>query len=218
MMELQGKKINFLGDSITEGCGVSTLDKTFWNVMAHESGIIARGYGVGGTRIARKRNPSPDPVHDRDFLMRCEEMDRDADAVVVFGGTNDFAHGDAALGTFADRSPYTFYGALHLLCRRLLELYPDAQLVFMTPTHRIGEDMTVNEIGLPLATDLEGFGEAIKKVCRYYSIPVLDLFSVSGIQPAVPIMMEKYMCDGLHLSDAGHKRVANLLTGFLKAL
>ena len=35
-------------------------------------------------------------------------MDSDADVVVVFGGTNDFGHGDAKLGTFESRDPYTF--------------------------------------------------------------------------------------------------------------
>ena len=33
-MELKGKKIAFLGDSITEGCGTSSIDKTFWSVIA----------------------------------------------------------------------------------------------------------------------------------------------------------------------------------------
>ncbi len=36
-------------------------------------------------------------------------MDSDADVVVVFGGTNDFGHGDAKLGTFesAILTPFT---------------------------------------------------------------------------------------------------------------
>lgn len=217
-MILTGKKIVFLGDSITEGCGVSVPENIFFNVMAREQGFTARGYGIGGTRIARKRFPSDNPIYDRDFLLRCEEMDRDADVVVVFGGTNDFGHGDAPLGRFADRSPYTFYGALHLLCQKLAELFPDARVVFMTPTHRGSENVTVNEIGLPLDTDLAGFCDAIKEVCRYYSVPVLDLFALSGIQPAIPCQMEKFMPDGLHPNDAGHRRIAELLTGFLKAL
>lgn len=32
-MELKGKKINFLGDSITEGCGTTKNDKIFLNVL-----------------------------------------------------------------------------------------------------------------------------------------------------------------------------------------
>ncbi len=217
-MELQGKKINFLGDSITEGHGTSGPENIFWNVMARESGVISRGYGIGGTRIARQRHPSADAKWDLDFIARAEEMDLDADVVVVFVGTNDFGHGDAPLGRMSDRTEYTFYGALHALCTKLMERYPAARIVFMTPLHRLSEDVNINEIGLPLATDLAGYCDAIRKVTRYYSLPVLDLFAVSGIQPKVPVMQETYMPDGLHPNDAGHRRIADLLTAFLKGI
>ena len=51
--------------------------------------------------------------------MRFTEMDERADAVVVFGGTNDFGHGDAPLGKPSDRDPSTFYGACHYLMNGL---------------------------------------------------------------------------------------------------
>lgn len=217
-MELKGKKINFLGDSITFGSGVADPENIFWNVIARENGAVCRGYGIGGTRIARKRVPSADPVFDQDFVSRVETMDPDADAVVVLGGTNDFGHGDAPIGRMEDRSPYTFYGAMHLLCQALLTRYPNAKLVIMTPLHRLSEDVTVNEIGLPLSTNLEGFVEIEKEVARYYGIPVLDAFAMSGMQPKVPVIQQMFMPDGLHPNDAGHKKMAELLTGFLRAL
>ena len=217
-MELKGKKINFLGDSITFGSGVADPENIFWNVIARENGAVCRGYGIGGTRIARKRVPSADPVFDQDFVSRVETMDPDADAVVVLGGTNDFGHGDAPLGRMEDRSPYTFYGAMHLLCQALLTRYPNAKLVIMTPLHRLSEDVTVNEIGLPLSTNLEGFVEIEKEVARHYGIPVLDAFAMSGMQPKVPVIQQMFMPDGLHPNDAGHKKMAELLTGFLRAL
>lgn len=217
-MELKGKKINFLGDSITFGSGVADPENIFWNVIARENGAVCRGYGIGGTRIARKRVPSAEPVFDQDFVSRVETMDPDADAVVVLGGTNDFGHGDAPIGRMEDRSPYTFYGAMHLLCQALLTRYPNAKLVIMTPLHRLSEDVTVNEIGLPLSTNLEGFVEIEKEVARYYGIPVLDAFAMSGMQPKVPVIQQMFMPDGLHPNDAGHKKMAELLTGFLRAL
>ena len=55
-------------------------------------------------------------------------------------------------------------------------------------------------------------------MAEYYAIPVLDLFKVSGIQPAIPVLKEKYMPDGLHPNDAGHAKLAEKLYGFLKAL
>lgn len=37
-MELKGKKIAFLGDSITEGYGASAPDKVYWNLMGEMTG------------------------------------------------------------------------------------------------------------------------------------------------------------------------------------
>ncbi len=113
-MELKGKTINFLGDSITEGAGTSGPEKIYPAVIARNEGLkVARNYGIGGTRIARQTGKSAEEKFDLDFCMRVDEMDPHADAVVVFGGTNDWGHGDAFLGCMNDRTPWTFYGALH---------------------------------------------------------------------------------------------------------
>lgn len=53
------------------------------------------------------------------FCGRLDEMDKNADAVVVFGGTNDYGHGDAPFGLFTDRTDETFYGACHTLMSEL---------------------------------------------------------------------------------------------------
>ena len=140
-----------------------------------------------------------------------------SDIIVVFGGTNDFGHGDAPLGTFEDNTPNTFYGAMHVLCCDLISKFPNSEIIFMTPLHRIGEDFLVNERALPRVA-LSNYVDAIIEVCRYYSLPVLDLFSTSGIQPAIPVIKEKYMPDGLHPSDAGARRIADRLVAFLKKM
>ena len=48
-MELKGKKVAFLGDSITEGYGASGVDKTYWSILGQETGAEVFGYGIGGT-------------------------------------------------------------------------------------------------------------------------------------------------------------------------
>ena len=219
-MELTGKKINFLGDSITEGHGTSAPEKIYLNLVKEKCSLAeARNYGIGGTRIARQTKPSAEPRHDLDFCKRMDEMDEDADVVVVFGGTNDFGHGDAPLGTFDDRDVNTFYGACHFLMEGLINKYPCAEIVFMTPVHRVSE-MNMKGDGNKEynVAALETYVNIIKEVAKYYAIPVLDLFSVSRIQPRIDILKEKYCPDGLHPNDAGHAIIADRLIGFLKAL
>ena len=204
-MELQGKKAVFLGDSITEGHGTSGAEHIFMSVLAKETGLSeALNFGIGGTRIARQQDMDPSARWDLDFCMRVEELPDDADIVVVFGGTNDFGHGDAPVGTFADRGPETFHGACHYLMKRICERYYDKTVVVMTPLHRLGEDERRD--GRPR------LGEFVQ------IIRVLDLYKNSRIQPAVPILQETYCPDGLHPNDAGHVLIAHMVHQFLLQL
>lgn len=217
-MELTGKKIAFLGDSITQGHGTSSPDRVFWRVLGARTGAECFGYGVGGTRIAIQQKTDGN-YKDRYFSSRIEEMIDDPDVVVVFGGTNDFGHGDAPFGTQLDRSENTFCGAVHILIQKLINRYPQAQIVFMTPLHRIGEEeVERNEYGLPRSGRLRDYVDAIKVAAEHYGIPVLDLYRVSGIQPEIPILRELYTPDGLHPNDRGNERIADRLEGFLKIL
>ena len=212
-MNLKGLKINFLGDSITEGHGCSAVETRFTSKIAAEYGAITRNYGIGGTRLARQTNPSGNPRHDLDFPSRVAEMDPDADLIVVFGGTNDFGHGDAPFGEFADRTAETFCGALHELYTALLVKYPHAPVVILTPLHRSSE-AEPNMHGKML----KDYVDMIRKTAEYYSLPVLDLYASYGVQPAVPAMLETYMPDGLHPNDAGHVILTNKIAKFIESL
>lgn len=216
-MELKGTKINFLGDSITEGAGTSSHDKMFTMLIEREYGAICQNYGIGGTRIARQKTPTEEKW-DRDFISRVPEMDNDADIVVVFGGTNDFGHGDAPLGTMSDRTPYTFYGALHCLYTALTEKYPDVPVVILTPLHRLNEDSPKGDNKPAPVGTLKEYVNIIREVAEYYSLPVLDLFKESGLQPKVPVIQQKYIPDGLHPNDDGNAILAHKIARFLETL
>ena len=217
-MELKGKKINFLGDSITESTGASCVENGFVNQVAVRTGAICRNYGIGGSRIAKQKTPSENPRHDMYFSSRVEEMDPDADIVVVFGGTNDFGHGDASLGMFADRTADTFYGGLHELYLKLIEKYPESKIVIVTPLHRCNEDNPRGDNKPAPYGVLKTYVEMTRNVAEYYSLPVLDLYKMSGIQPKIPVIRETYMPDGLHPNDKGHSILADKVIKFLRAL
>ena len=216
-MELKGTKINFLGDSITKGAGTSSHDKMFTMLIEREYGAICQNYGIGGTRIARQKTPTEEKW-DRDFISRVPEMDNDADIVVVFGGTNDFGHGDAPLGTMSDRTPYTFYGALHCLYTALTEKYPDVPVVILTPLHRLNEDSPKGDNKPEPVGTLKEYVNIIREVAEYYSFPVLDLYKESGLQPKVPVIQQKYIPDGLHPNDDGNAILAHKIARFLETL
>ena len=211
-MELKGKVINFLGDSITEGIGTSGKDKTYVSLIEKQFELKrVNNYGIEGTRIADYVGEEIKFWGDS-FSKRFPLMDDNADVVVVFGGTNDFGHGNAPIGSFADNTRETFYGALHILMRGLIEKYPKAEIVFMTPLHRRNEldpQQFTGEL-------FKRYVDVIREMAQYYSIPVVDLYSESGIQPDIPVIKELYCPDGLHPSDAGHIKIAKCLASFLK--
>ena len=207
-MELKNKKINFLGDSITEGAGASEKALCYVQRFAAMTGAQVRNYGIGGTRFARRREPHENPRFDLDFCGRYAQMDDDADIIVVFGGTNDYGHGDAPLGQMGDRSVWSFYGACHTLFSGLIEKYPDKTIVIMTPMHRVTE--------LDKNTPLRDFVYAEREVAEFYSIPVLDLWSNLGISARVPVQKELYFKDNVHPNDAGHEKIAYTLKRFLE--
>ncbi len=219
-MILKGATVNFLGDSITQGVGASCTENRYTDVFAREFALKAvNNYGISGTRIARQQNPAADsPLYDLDFCRRFPEMDATADAVVVFGGTNDFGHGDAPIGTFADRTPDTFSGACHYLMNGLLEMYVGKPVVILTPLHRWNEDCLRGDRKANDVAPLAAYREILLRMAEYYSLPVLDLYACSGIQPANAVCRARLLPDGLHPSDEGHALIAHRVGKFLESL
>lgn len=219
-MELQGKKIAFLGDSITEGCGVENLVNRYDNRLKEMCGLAAvYNYGIGGTRIACNTHASEKPRYDLYFSARAYDMEKDVDLVVVFGGTNDYGHGDAPFGTSEDVTPDTYLGGVRFLMKLLREIYQNTPIVFLTPARRNGDEaIYFRQTTNPHARSLIHYVDGIQLIAKDFEIPVLDLYHELGIDPNLAEHREKYAPDGLHFNDAGHAKLAAVLRDFLLAL
>ena len=217
-MELTGKKINFLGDSITQGAGASAPDTCYVADMERLYHLAAaRNYGIGGTRIAHQKAVSAEPVWDQDFVGRYAQMDADANIVVVFGGTNDFGHGLAPFGQVGDTAPDTFCGACDTLYKGLKAMYPHAVLAVITPTPRTNEDSPKGEGNKPAGHILADYVDAIKQIAAANRLPVLDLFHPQPMGKGDKFPPE-LLADGLHPNDEGHALLAKLIGKFLQTL
>ena len=218
-MLLKGLKINFLGDSITEGGCASRQENRYVDLIAAKTGAVCRNYGIGGTRIAQQTVKSECATWDRDFCGRIDEMESYADIVVVFGGTNDFGHGDAKLGSQDDTTPQTFYGALNYLINRLKEKYSSSKIVFITPMHRTGENNPRGEGNkLEDGAILKEYVKIIKETAKRHNISLLDFYNELGIDPNNAEDNKNYFADGLHPNDKGHNLIADRIISFLENL
>lgn len=210
-MELKGKRIAFLGDSITEGVGATNFHG-YVDCFSELTGAYCENFGISGTRIAKQKKPTVDsPSFDYDFCMRADKIKGNFDVIVVFGGTNDFGHGDADFGAFSDRTPDTFYGALHTLYQTLMQKHPDSKIVVITPIYRTDEE----EISAVKKQKLRSYVGAIREVAEYYNLPVLNLFE-SQKPPYKSIINDSLLADGVHPNDEGHKFIAEKIKVFLE--
>lgn len=215
-MHLTNKTVCFIGDSITKGHSASSPEKCYVALFAaaHPEATVLN-FGISGTCIAKHYFPQKG-MDRKNFITRLAEMPEHADLVCVFGGSNDFGRGDAPMGKFGDTESDTFYGALYALSLALINKYPTARIVYFTPLHRDHKvDIAVRDDG---EWTLDDYVRAIKENAAYFALPVLDLNAMSGFQPHVPILRERFTADGLHPNDAGYERLFRIVNGFIENL
>ena len=224
-MILQGKTACFLGDSITQGVGVKDISNhRYDNRLAKACGLDAvYNYGIGGTRIAHQYQPSEEAQRDLTFCGRAFYLHSEADLFVVFGGINDYIHGDAPFGQIGDRTQGTFCGAVWYLMNTLRNRYPGKTVVFMTPAHCYFKGVSDAEVSprpmkAPDSKPVLGYVDVILETAKEFDIPVLDLYRNLGINPNEEADRVKYTTDGLHFNDDGHAVIAEKLKAFLEAL
>lgn len=209
-------KIVFLGDSITQGCGATCEQNGYVFKVGEKLGCETRNYGIGGTRIAKQKNLSYPCTYDMDFQLRASLMDKDADLVFVFGGTNDYGHGDAYIGDYETKDPYTFYGAMRLLIEELSEIYGKEKIRFILPLRRYIEEglpckgALKNEMGEPL----EKYVEVMREVLQKYGIKYFDGYKDGFSKPLT--QGDEFTVDGLHPNDFGYNWLADKICEFIK--
>ena len=225
-MDIKGFKVNFLGDSITEGVGVTDKENCRYDrrLAATCQLSAANNYGVGGTRLAHQTCPSQKPRHDLCFCGRVYNMDTTADMVVVYGGVNDYIHGDAPFGQIGDTTPATFCGGVYFLMNYLRENYIGKPVIFMTPA-RCYSPGSFDYVAPSLhpykrsdARALYDYVDVILETAKKFDIPVLNLYHMLGLDPHDPECCETYTVDGLHFNDAGHAVLAERLKDFIESL
>ncbi len=217
-MDLRGKKIVFLGDSITQGAGATNEENVYLEVCAKKLGAKAVNFGVGGTRIAPQITPSAEAFCDEYFLLRAKKMDKDADLVVVFGGTNDFGHGDAPFGRIGDKDPATFCGAYDALIEYLMATYGKEKLIIVYPLRRRNETATNGdgskaEGSKPLAE----YHDAEKAIAEKCGLKSVDFWNDGDLNPNTPDGNENF-ADGLHPNDIGHRLLGEKLAEAIKRM
>ncbi|WP_168123824.1 SGNH/GDSL hydrolase family protein [Paenibacillus sp. HB172176] len=139
------------------------------------------------------------------------------DIMTIFAGTNDFRL-NKPLGELhsigSDYDLFTFTGAYQATVEHLLSHFPLSRLNLWTPLQRDkdGYDIySMNEAGFRL----EHYVEQIRDIGKLYSLPVLDLYTTSGINK---LTLDTFTSDRLHPNEAGYRRIGGIAASFMMGL
>lgn len=231
---LTGKKVAFIGDSMTAGAGNGvTKDNVYHKIFANLMGCTNVNLGVNGSTIASGTGRST-------FVSRAtQENLGDVDMVVIFGGTNDFTYDKKAIGPlFIEESQEAkghignrrkvaptdtdcFAGALHNLIVTVRGIVGEKPIVLMTPLNRgryTDSNYTTPTTSIrPSSRDcnangdyLSDFVDTIKEIGRFYGIPVFDAGGIINFDPT-DRSSSNYTGDLLHPNYKMHLRLGNML-------
>ena len=221
---LYGKKIAFLGDSISdENSSLATqIEKYYYRYIQENTGCEIYMHGCAGTGFNYRHEGQQDSINDR-----VTDIPNDADYIVVFAGTNDWGNNNGTiLGNMEDYlnnrdNPYSsLYSAIGNTIEKLVSKFPFGKIAFITPLPRWdkGADMLhgANSRGFTLRQ----VAEAIIEICEWWSIPVLDLNAKSNICTNGTLATGPvYYLDGLHPNTKGNKEIlAPKIQSFLETL
>ena len=193
---------------------VLTVEQTWWHQLMtrNDMQLVINDSYSGATVCTDHSLPEISAYTER--AKRSFSGETQPDYIFIFGGTNDYGHGDAPFGSWGDRTNDTFIGACHYLFSEMVKKYPAARIVVLTPLQTSYDQNPSANTGKPLID----YVDAIIKVAAHYSLPVLDLYRTAGICPRIPEHIPLFMPDGLHPNDAGAARIAERLAAFLQSL
>lgn len=227
----KGKKVAFLGDSITDKTHVGTT-KNYWQYLAEILGLTPLVYGINGNQW--------NGILKQAHKLKAEVAEN-IDAIIVFAGTNDYNAG-IPLGEWytysyeettvrgekkeirkkrtADMNSHTFRGRINEALSYLKQNFPTKQIILMTPIHRAQarfsneniqpEEAFPNKLGLYI----DEYVEAIKEAANIWAVPVIDLNSICGLYPMHDTHTRYFhdaATDRLHPNAEGHYRMAKAI-------
>lgn len=224
------EQVNSLKEDIEQlkqgGTGAENVES---RLKGHTMGVIgdslsdrSRGVTQWFDWIASRAggmNLSLDCVSGRRLMQfPSDGLSNQCDIICVFGGTNDFnsAHKLGTLDTANTDGKTTFYGAVYTLATELMTNYPKSVIIFITPlssapAYNSAENYKWYEYPSMGGHTMKDFCDAIKEVCCYLHIPVVDLFENSGLNYNYDTDNIYFVSDKLHLTDAGQEAISYVI-------
>ena len=131
------------------------------------------------------------------------------DLITVLLGSNDHGY-QCKVGTISDTGTDSYIGRLKTLYNNLRSRYPKSVIAFITPIKRYNANGTIfTKVIENQTVTVEPYAQAMRDVCKLYSIPCIDLFY--SIDPSTQTARDNFFIyneddqahDGTHPNDVG---------------
>lgn len=216
---LYGKKVSFLGDSITtfstfqgsnnpyytgSNAGVTNVDMTWWKMLVNgQGGIFNRIYAYGGGDIVNNL------CLRYNYLYNHGTYGIEPDVIFILGGINDWYH-NKTLGTLddAENSNSTFFAAYKYLLKNIKVTYPNATIIGLTPMNSMIHGTTIPYVNSN-GVSIRQFCDAVIACCDYYSVLSVDLNKLVNINGN---NYTTYLDDNTHPNYQGMIKVAKAIS------
>ena len=237
----EGKRVAYFGDSITDPNNNGSTLK-YWNYLQEWLQITPCVYGKSG----RQWNDIPRQADQ----LKAEHGDS-IDAIMIFIGTNDYNAGVPVGEWFTEReeqvmagihepkhmverkhrypvmSDSTYRGRINKALDYVKRLYPQKQIVLLTPIHRAefyasDSNWQPREDYTNLCGEyIDAYVQSVKEAGNLWALPVIDLNALSGLYPLMDEEAQFFhnpQNDRLHPNNEGQRRLALTLMYQLLAL
>jgi len=231
-----GKRIGYLGDSVTDPRSYDGKIIHYWDYLSqylHTEPIVS---GVSGYEWWHLPQLA-DEMYNK--------VGQDVDGIIVFLGTNDFNSGVPIGEWYKETTEQvmvarcgekkqsktvkhrtlimdggTLKGRINIGLKKLKTMWPDKQIILLTPLHRATADFGDHNYQPdesyqnPCGEYIDAYVDAIKEAGNVWSVPVIDINSLSGLYPILDEHTRYFYNsekDRLHPNDKGHMRIAKLL-------
>ena len=214
LVDYSALKWDCLGDSFTDG------SPRYHTYISARNGIKVKNDGLAGSAVAKYTAGQSTLT----FLERLENLDLTSDIISIFGGINDaraILSNESRLGTINDKpnsieEANTFYGAYRYLIEYLKNNAPKSIIFAIVPPKlhsATGGDYENADRYIPQVR------QAILDLCEEYAVPVVDLYSESGISKMSIDVSTWYRGNkDIHLNDKGQDKISTLIESKLKQL
>lgn len=211
-----GKTALFVGDSISAGTG----DLAAWaNRLGYHFDMQTTNKSVGGMVVAIDSACGRDSI-----LTRLEsQIGTEYDYVIVEGGINDIMQNTNINASYCtkgdittsynpqDFDTSTFAGALEKIMYTATTQFGSA---------RVGYVLTYKPIEKWIGNweTAEQYIAAAKAICEKWNVNYLNLWDDTELNTELHSNTEKYMADGLHLTDSGYDYIDAVIADWFKGL